>query len=73
MIVIGTYDGELDVSWANFGANLVDIIDPCFVRIEAVRRETNELDAAGSKVRGTTSDLSKFRRADLGNRNRVRG
>jgi hypothetical protein len=66
---IGTYDGELDVSWANFCADLVDIVDPCLVRTEVVRRETNDLDAASSKVGGTTSDLSKFRRADLRSRN----
>ena len=66
--MIGTYDGELDVSWANLRADLVDVIDPCLVRIEVVRRETDDLDAAGSKVGGTTSDLSKFSRADLGNR-----
>jgi hypothetical protein len=70
VIITGAYDGELDVSWANFGADLVDIIDPCLVRIEVVRRETNELDAAGSKVGGTTGDLAKFSRTDLGNRNR---
>lgn len=66
--MIGTYDGELDVSWANFRADLVDVIDPCLVRIEVVRRETNDLDAAGSKVGGTTSNLPKFSRADLENR-----
>ena len=68
VIVIGTYDGELDVTGANFRADLVDIIDPCLVRFEAVRRETNDLDAAGSKVRSTTSDLSKFSGTDLRNR-----
>lgn len=39
------------------------------MRIEVVRGETDDLDATGSKVGGTTSDLSKFSCADLGNRN----
>ena len=65
--VIGMYAGELDVRWANFRADLVDIIDPCLVRVEVVRRGTNDLDAAGSKVGGTASNLSKFSHADLGN------
>ena len=63
--MIGTHDGELDVTRANFRADLVDIFDPCLVRFEAVCRETNDLDAAGRKVGGTTSDLSKFSSADL--------
>ena len=63
---IGTHDGELDVSWANFCADLVDIVDPSLMRIEVVSRETNKLDATSSKVGGTTSDLSELGRADLG-------
>jgi hypothetical protein len=64
--IIGTYDGELDVSWANFRANFVDILDPVLMRIEVVGRETNDFDISSSKVRSTTSDLSELGRANLG-------
>ena len=63
--VIGTYDGELDVRWANFCADLVDIVDPGFMRTEVVGGETNKLDATSSKVGGTTGDLSELGGADL--------
>lgn len=56
----------MDVRWANFCADLVDIVDPGFMRIEAVSRETNNLDATSGKVGGTTSDLSELGGADLG-------
>lgn len=63
---IGTYDGELDVSWANFLADVVDVVNPGLVRIEVVGRQADDLDATSSKVGGATSDLSEFSRADLG-------
>jgi len=57
-------DGELDVSWANFRANFVDILDPVLMRTEVVGRETNDFDISSSKVRSTTSDLSELGRAN---------
>jgi len=62
----GTYNGELDIRWAFFRANLVDILDPGLVRIEVVSRETNDLDTTSGKIGGTTSDLSEFSCTNLG-------
>jgi hypothetical protein len=61
----GTHDGELNVGWGSFGAELVDIVDPCFVRAEVVSRETNDLDVTSGKFGGTTGDFSKLGGANL--------
>ena len=61
-----TYDGVVDVGWAELGAVLFDILDPSMVLIKIIGRETNELHAASGKVLGTTSDFTELGGANGG-------
>ena len=60
------YNGELNSGRANLGTEGLDVFNPSLMGLEAVGRDTNELDATSSKVWGTASDFTKLSRADRG-------
>lgn len=61
-----THDGELYISRADFpAANLVDVLYPLLMTIQAIRRNTDDLDIPLLEVRCTTGHLTELGGADL--------
>ena len=61
-----TYNGVIDVGWAELGAVLFDILHPSVMLLEAIGRETDKLHTARRKVPGTASDFTKLGGANRG-------
>jgi hypothetical protein len=61
-----SYDRELDIGWCCLGSKLVNILNPCVVFIDVVRRQADDFDTSLSKVWRTTSDFTEFGGADRG-------
>lgn len=66
------YDGELNISRANSGTILVDVLHPLVVALESVCRDTDDLHISLLEVLGTTSNLSKLSCAYWGEITRMR-
>jgi hypothetical protein len=66
-----THDREVDVGRCSLCTVGVDILDPAFVLVKAVGRDSDDLYVAFFEIVGSSCDLTKFRRADGGKVSRV--
>jgi hypothetical protein len=58
-----THDRELDVSRANLGSIVVDILDPVVVALQPVSRNTDDFDVSLCEVFCAPSDFPELGRA----------
>jgi len=67
-----TYNGELDICWCYFGSKGVDVFNPLVVLVQAVGRDSNDLDVPLSKISSTAGHLAEFSGANRGKISRMR-
>lgn len=55
--VLWTYDRELNVCWAEFITEFIDILNPFVVVCQAIGRDAKHLDVTCCKIRSTACNL----------------
>ena len=54
------------MSWADLGAELLDVLHPSMVLVDLIGRETDDFYATSSKVWGTAGDFTELSGANRG-------
>lgn len=59
-----THNGKLNISGPNFGSELVDVLDPFVVVLQAIGRDPDDLGIARGKILGSACNFAELGSAD---------